>query len=198
MSVKYLGVIITSDLQWCSHISSVCAKAKRQIGLLYRHFNKASQSTIAQLYKSTVLPHLEYCCCMWEPHHSTYSRQLESVQKFAAKLATRRWSDSYDSLLARLNWPLLSIRHKQQKVTLCRRILREESAIPSTYFSPHPHPNPRRHHQCALYAPFARTSAFKFSYFISVVCVWSSLPSSVVNVTSSFSFKRCLKLLLSL
>ena len=161
-SARYLGVIITSDLRWCS---CLCLGQTPDWAALLPFQQSESVHHIVQLYKWTVLPHLEYCCCVWDPHHSTYSHQLEFVQKFAAKLATRHWSDSYDSLLARLNWPLLSIRRQQQKVTLCRRILREESAIPSTHFSPHPPPNPRRHNQCALCAPFARTSAFKSSYY---------------------------------
>ena len=33
-SAKYLGVTITDDLKWDSHISEVCAKANRTIGFL--------------------------------------------------------------------------------------------------------------------------------------------------------------------
>ena len=59
-SVTYLGVSISSDLSWAAHIDSVCCKAKWQFGMLYRHFYAGSPSCKAQLYKSLVLPILDY------------------------------------------------------------------------------------------------------------------------------------------
>ena len=37
-SYKYLGITITLDLSWSPHISHICNKARRLVGLLYRHF----------------------------------------------------------------------------------------------------------------------------------------------------------------
>ena len=37
-SYKYLGVLITSNLMWSSHITNVCNKTRRLIGILYRRF----------------------------------------------------------------------------------------------------------------------------------------------------------------
>jgi len=31
---KYLGVILSSDLQWSSHISAICSKTRKLIGIL--------------------------------------------------------------------------------------------------------------------------------------------------------------------
>ena len=41
---KYLGVIITSTLSWSTHISSISTKARRLVGMLYRHFYLWSSS----------------------------------------------------------------------------------------------------------------------------------------------------------
>ena len=35
-SIKYLGVTITNDLKWNTHISNVCTKANRTLGFLRR------------------------------------------------------------------------------------------------------------------------------------------------------------------
>ena len=101
-SVKYLGVTTTSDLKWNAHIvnSYTCKSAKQRLGLLYRNFRQADQRTLSQLYKALVLPELDYCSCVWDPATSTLINRMESVQKFAAKLCTKRWSDSSDSLVS--------------------------------------------------------------------------------------------------
>ena len=37
-SIKYLGVTISSDLKWNSHILNTCKSAKQKLGLLHRNF----------------------------------------------------------------------------------------------------------------------------------------------------------------
>ena len=61
-------VSISSDLSWPAYIDTVCCKAKLQIGLLHRHFHAESPSSKAQLYKSLVLPILDYCSSLWYPN----------------------------------------------------------------------------------------------------------------------------------
>ena len=37
-SYRYLGVLITADLCWSDHINMICAKARKQLGFIYRKF----------------------------------------------------------------------------------------------------------------------------------------------------------------
>ena len=58
---KYLGVIITSDLSWRPHITNMCNKTRKLIGLLYRRFYQSSNSSILlKLYLSFVRPHWSF------------------------------------------------------------------------------------------------------------------------------------------
>ena len=78
-SYKYLGLLLTSDLSWSPHISSICLKARKILNLLYRRFySNVSQDVLKQLYLSLVRPHLEYSCHVWSA--------LENVQKFACRI----------------------------------------------------------------------------------------------------------------
>jgi len=81
---KYLGLLISSNMSWLVHITATCSKAKPILGLLYRCFyGSASPDTLKQLYLSTVRPHLDYACQIWDPHLVKDKKILEDVQKFA-------------------------------------------------------------------------------------------------------------------
>ena len=58
---KYLGLLLTPDLSWSTHVDSICSKARKLLGLLYRkYYQYAEPQILLQLYVSLVRPHLEY------------------------------------------------------------------------------------------------------------------------------------------
>ena len=50
-SIKYLGVTITSDLRWNTHVSNVCTKANRTLGFLRRNLYSCPQEVKEAAYK---------------------------------------------------------------------------------------------------------------------------------------------------
>ena len=182
-SVKYLGVTITSDLSWNRHVSNICLSARKKLGLLYRTFHLCDQQSLSRLYKVLVLPKLDYCCCVWDPSTSVLVKRLESVNKFAAKICTKRWSGP--SSLSHLGWSDLSIRHKIQKIMLCRRILHKH--YHSTYclflFSSQEYHSLKH----AIFIPFTRTKSFQSSFlFLCVICDYLFCPLYRVLLYSVF------------
>jgi len=60
---KYLRVTFSSDATWSAHISTVCLKARRLIGMLYcKLYCYAYTPSLFKLYLTTVRPHLDYAC----------------------------------------------------------------------------------------------------------------------------------------
>ena len=116
-SYKYLGVLITSDSMWSSHISKICNKTRRLMGLIYRKFYKYSSSeTLLKLYTSFIRPHLEYACIAWDPYLKKDITAPENVQKFALKMCTKSWDQDYQTLLTITNLPSLKSRRYQAKL----------------------------------------------------------------------------------
>ena len=73
---KYLGVNISSDLTWGQHISITCKEAKQHLGCTHRKFHQASPQVHLKLYSSMILPKLEYCISVWDPHQAKYISML--------------------------------------------------------------------------------------------------------------------------
>ena len=87
---KYLGVAISEDLEWESHINNICGKANKTLGFLRRNLNIGSTSDKEQVYKSLVRPSLEYACSVWDPHLKSDINKIEMVQRRAARYVTNR------------------------------------------------------------------------------------------------------------
>ena len=97
------------------HISHICKKSRKVLGLIFRHFYRfSSSSSIIRLYFSLVRPILEYCSPVWSPSSSALSYKLESVQSFALNLASKFDSDSIASISSSHHISSLSSRRKIQ------------------------------------------------------------------------------------
>ena len=60
-TVKDLGVLFSNDLTHNSHIPMIVNKVKNISFWLYRTFKMRKQSTMLKLWKSLVIPYLDYC-----------------------------------------------------------------------------------------------------------------------------------------
>ena len=59
-SIKYLGVTITKDLKWNTHLSNVCTKANRTLGFYRRNLFSCPKDVREAAYKGLVRHILEY------------------------------------------------------------------------------------------------------------------------------------------
>ena len=91
-SIKYLGVTITSDLRWNTHVSNVCTKAKRTLGFLRRNLYSCPNEVKEAAYKGLVHPVLDYGSWVWDPPGVVLQEELESVQKRAARFVTGNYN----------------------------------------------------------------------------------------------------------
>jgi len=73
---------------------------------------------------------LEYCAPIWDPIEMIQHRATRFVLK---KPWRRNYQDSVSSMLADLQWPLLSQRRKYARLTLLYKSLNNLLSIPSTY-----------------------------------------------------------------
>ena len=55
-SIKYLGVTITHDWRWNTHISNMCTKASRTLGFLRRYLYQLPQDIKEASYRGLVRP----------------------------------------------------------------------------------------------------------------------------------------------
>ena len=132
----YLGVWISDDLSWSRHIESICSKSRRSLGCIFRTFSPhCDPAAVLSLYKSQVLPVLEYACVVWDPHLKKDQLLLEAVQLFATRLSSRQWSAKSDILNQYFNLPSLLDRSKYFKLLFTYKFVFSHLYCPSGFFS---------------------------------------------------------------
>ena len=80
-AVKDLGIIMSNDCSFKKHIEKTAKKGSSQAGWVLRTFQTRNQTPMLTLFKSMVIPHLEYCCQLWNPCDVGSIQLLESVQR---------------------------------------------------------------------------------------------------------------------
>ena len=92
---RYLGILINDKLSWHPHINQLCHKANQLLGFLQRNLRGCSRTLKEHSYKQLVLPTIEYCSAIWDPHHQNAIHQLEMIQHRAARFVLRPLFSDY-------------------------------------------------------------------------------------------------------
>jgi len=183
-SAKYLGVTISHDLSFNTHIDNITQKANQTLGFLRRNPKVHSPELKSTAYKTLVRPQLEYSSSVWSPHAAARIEQLESVQRRAARWAKHDFSrlSSVTDMLTSLNWRRLDLRRIDQRLVMFHNILHNQVAIPiPDYLKPITRPS-RTSHTKAFQNIQTTTDYHKFSFFPRTIIHWNALPPDIVNL----------------
>ena len=67
-SARYLGVDISSNLSWNTHVDRITANADRSLGFIKQNIKTKPPQIREMAYLSLVRPQLEYALAVWDPH----------------------------------------------------------------------------------------------------------------------------------
>ena len=181
-NIKYLGVTITNDLKWNTHISNICTKASRTLGFLRRTLFSCPQNVKEVAYKGMVRPILEYGSSFWDPHPDKLQEELEKVQNRASRFVTRNVHEtgSMTGILGQLKWESLKKRRKDNRLILLYKGLKGKARIPTDDLIPKTRRG-RNQHSLAFQIPSASKDVYKYSFFPQTIREWNDLPESLIS-----------------
>ena len=192
-SYPYLGVTISSDLKWHNHISHITAKASRTLGFVRRNVYNCPSEVKSLAYTSLIRPQLEYASASWDPYLVGDIQQLEKVQRRAARFVFRdyKYTTSVTGLLERLEWPLLSTRRTNSRLTLFYKAVHDQAGI-SLHHLQKPLRNTRSADDTTFIALSARKNPYLFSFFPRTITDWNQLSREQRLKPSVNSFRQSL------
>ena len=80
-SSPYLGITISNDLQWKTHITNIVAKANSTHGFLCRNLKYCPAECKKVSYIALVCSTLEYGAIVWDPYKLQDIQSIEKIQR---------------------------------------------------------------------------------------------------------------------
>ena len=193
---KLLGVVVDSNLSWCSHINYIVSKVSPKIGLLGRLRFSLPSNLLTVVYNSIIVPYFDYCDTVWGNCCQKYKNILQRLQNRCARIVSGNfdYTVSPKLIIEELGWQQLEERRRFHLATLTYKCL--NSAAPQylankfTFCNQIHQRNTRSHKNQNLYVPRPRTEKFKQSLSFIGAKTWNMLPTEVRSADSVHVFKN--------
>ena len=188
---KYLGVTITSDLQWNQHINNITNKANRILGLLRRNLRIPSQTIKTRAYQSLVRPHLEYASTVWDPHTQKNIYKLDIIQRRAARYTCNRWHNisSVTEMVGHLGWEPLATRRRNMRLCMMYKIAHTAVGDPWAEWLTTTKQVTRGFHAWKYIPIYSQHNIYKFSFLPRTIIDWNILSPHSVDSPSIDTFR---------
>ncbi len=190
-SAKYLGVTISNNLTWNTHIHQITNKANKTLGFVRRNIRTTNTKVKEHAYKALVRPQVEYASSIWDPHTKDLSHKIEMVQRRAARWTLNDYS-SYSSvtdMLDRLGWRTLEQRRSDARLCLFHKMVTGQVAVPLPQYIEPPNRISRYCHSMTFRQIHTSKDCYKFSFFPLAVVQWNSLPKEVATLQDQDLFR---------
>ena len=211
----YLGLLISKDLKWASHIDKINKRASSTLGFLKRNVSRCPEKCRRTAYISLVRSTLEYGCSVWDPHQSNDIDKLERTQRRAARFITKDYKSrepgSMTKMLVDLDLPTLESRRKENRLCFLYKISRGlvPAIPPSDYLIPIVNKRKikaktfencetknivKRHqnlHENCFVVPDSGTKVYENSFFPRTISDWNQLED--ISSSTLESFRRHLQ-----
>ena len=143
-------------------------------------------------YKTLVRPHVEYSSAAWDPYHANKIKQIEMVQRSAARWVTSNYerTASVTAMLNTLGWHTLQQRRLAHRLVLFHRIILGSIAI---YIPSYIEAQTVDLRSKSFIQPYARTELYRNSYFPRTISEWKRVPPDISAITDTDRFKAAVE-----
>ena len=198
--VKYLGVLIDSNLTWKQHILSISSKISKSLGIISRLRHFVPTDTLLSIYRSLIQPYITYGIAVWGQAAQTNLDKLIILQKRALRLIHFAPYRSHAiPLFIHYNILPLNFQYCKSVCTIMHDV--SNNSLPANISNLFLYPaqvhsyNTRFSEIGNFNIKYSRTNHLKHSFSIFGARIWNSIPQSI-RIHSKHKFKDSLHQLL--
>ena len=191
---KDLGIIIDNRLQFSAHCANKVKKASVVLHFLFTCFSSQNISFMIKMYRTFVLPILDYGSVIYNPRAAKNIRLLESIQRsFTRRLLSGRPTMSYTERLTYFNLDSLEFRRLKFDLVTVYKIMYGYTDLDFNKFFTFASRQSGRSNGLKLTLPYFKTDVRKHFFSVRIVRLWNLLPQDVVTAHSVSAFKESLE-----
>ncbi|XP_021365288.1 uncharacterized protein LOC110458062 [Mizuhopecten yessoensis] len=194
---KHLGVIISNNGTWNSHIEHILTNTTKYIATLRKLKYILNRKNLEKIYLVFIRPLFEYACEVWDNCNITFSNKLENMQYEAGRIITGLPIYTKKEFIYReLGWKSLIDRRRIRKLSMFYNIYHDnapsflKSLLPPivSNFS-----NYNLRNRNNFQNPYYRLQITKSSFIPSTSDYWNNLSIETKSSASIKQFKSLIQ-----
>jgi len=182
---KYLGLHISDNLSWSTHINHIVNKANKVLYVTKLSLARSTRKVKETAYKAIVRPLVEYSSSVWDPYHANQIDTVEMIQRKAARFCLNRYQrmDSVTDMLQQLNWQPLASRRRASRLSAFSKVFNREESLNdlSCLVIPGVHSGLRNANPLRIQSITCRKNIGHYSFIPRSIRDWNSLPLHILN-----------------
>ena len=191
-AARYLGVSLSTNMNFNTHINRITSNANKSLGLIKRDIKTKHPGVHEAAYKTIVRPQLEYASPVWGPYTQSNIYKVKMVQRRAIRWTLNNFSpyDSVSQMQSRLGWRSLDQRRADAQLCMLYKIIHGLVAVSLPPYFQQPERMTRHSHPLALCQIHTLVNFYKYQFYPLVVVQWNRLPSDIVLLHTLAQFSE--------
>ena len=181
-------MLVNSDLTFKKHVSYICNKLSKTIGILNKLKYFVPRDIMIKLYYSLAYPYFTYCNIVWGNTFPIHLKPLIILQKKLIRVITN--SDYLDHTAPLFKLTNILPIDKLHSYLLALHMFKKLTVNSDQYTVGHIYGTRSRSN---IPVPFHRLSVSQHSVSYASAHVWNQLPVSIRNYQNIKTFKKMLK-----
>ena len=184
---------MSEDLSWEAQITEAVKQGRKYTGWILRSFFSRQPEVIVSLFKTYVIPRLEYASILWSPYKLAEINQIESIQRTITAKVDGMQNLNYHQRLHKLK--LYSMMRRRERYLAIHMYKIAEGLIPNSnkieFYNTSRHGVKCR--KPKLNATMVHLSTVRLHFFTSTgPAIYNILPAEVKQAKSLQNFKSLL------
>lgn len=193
---KFLGIIIDDQLKWKSHISHICSKVSKGIGIIWRIRYLLPTSAVKSLYYTLIYPYLHYGNTIWGCTYETNLERLSILQKRVVRLISNSPYNAHTNPLFKA-FSILKLKDITTLNVASFMYLYTKCQLPETFkhvFKLNSEIHQHNTRQSQNYHTVSRkTKLSQFSISSMGPLIWNTYKKFLDNCKTIYKFKKIMK-----
>jgi len=187
-----LGIWVNDNMKFRKHYEIITRNAHFKCKQFRRAFSSHDTKLLVSIYKTYILPTLEYGSPIWSPVYKCDIDLIENVKRKFTKFLPDMFNKPYDNRLQCLNLSTLEERRIHIDLIFMFKVIKGIVDIDLNYYFTFNTMNTRGH-QFKLNVNISHVNCHKHHFCNRIIKPWNELPEEIVNSDNVDIFKGHIK-----